>query len=70
MVSTEQLKDVLHVDGLTKRNQLLVVLACDGTPKQVARIKELAFGAGLRKAKSWNVSLELQRTKGHSPARC
>lgn len=24
----------------------------------------LAFGAGLRKAKSWNVSLELQRTKG------
>lgn len=60
----DQLKDLLHREGLTRRDQLLIVLACEGTPKKVAETKKLAAEGGLRSAKNWNVSLELTRTRG------
>jgi hypothetical protein len=64
VVSVEQLPDLLHKSGLSPRDQLLIVLAVDGTTKRVAEIKRLAVASGLRKASGWNVSQELSRTKG------
>lgn len=67
MLDAGALKDILHRTGLTRRDQLLLVLSArDAKPKQVAEVRELAIAAGLRKVKNWNVSGELAKAKGQA----
>jgi hypothetical protein len=49
---------------MSRRDQLLIALACDGTSKKVAAITQLLLNAGLRGAKNWSISKELSRAKG------
>lgn len=65
MIAGDSLKDLLHVKGLTRAEQLMLCLASAGSgAKAVSEIKVLAHRAGLRKAKEWNVSDILSRTRG------
>lgn len=64
MLRPEQLKDFLHRKGLSRLDQLLIVLSSGAGPTKVADIKKIAASGGLRKANSWNVSDVLSRGKG------
>jgi hypothetical protein len=65
MLPRDALKDLLHVKGLTRAEQVLLCLAAGGGgPLVVSEIKHLAISAGLRRAKEWNVSNILQRANG------
>jgi len=63
MLSRSQLKDHLH----NQHNQLvklLIILAANEIPTRVSEIRQLALDAGLRDAKTWNISRTLGRSKG------
>ena len=65
MLSESILKELLHVKGLSKTNQLLLCLAVrSGKGKEVDEIKKLASDAGLRAVRSWNVSALLGGSRG------
>lgn len=57
MLDRNQLKDILHLPGISRGQQILVCLAvAPGGPRSVAEIRDLAVGAGLTAAKGWNIS--------------
>lgn len=65
MLSEPILKELLHLKGLTKTDQLLLCLAVlPGKGKEVEEIKKLASDAGLRAARSWNISALLGGSRG------
>lgn len=65
MLSRDALKDLLHIKGLTRAEQVLLCLAAGGGgPLVVSEIKSLAVGAGLRRSQEWNISDILRRTNG------
>ena len=65
MLEASQLKQVIHLKGLTKTDQLLLCLAVDGCcPKQLLEVRELAVGAGVRGAKTWNIGGLLGGSRG------
>lgn len=65
MLAKEYLFDTLHQAGLSRKDQLLLVLAVEvDRPKQVREIVALATDAGLVRAKKWNVSDILSKSKG------
>lgn len=65
MLSRQALKDVLHRNGLTKMDQLLICLAVQAdSPKAVKDIKSLAKAGGLGAAQKWNISALLSAAKG------
>ena len=67
MLQSSALKDLLHIRGLTRGEQILLCLAVDGaTPRSVSDIKRLAQNAGLRRVKDWNVSDMLSRLNGQA----
>lgn len=57
MLSRETLKELLHSDGLSRTDKLLLCLAADnGKPKSVETIRDIAVSAGLPAIQKWNVS--------------
>ena len=65
MLLQSKLKNVVHGDGLTRKQQLLLCLAVEAdTPKAPAEVRSLALAAGLRGAKTWNVSAILATLTG------
>lgn len=67
MLPSSVLKDLLHIRGLTRGEQVLLCLAVDAaTPRSVADIKRLAQSAGLRRVRDWNVSDMLARMNGQA----
>jgi hypothetical protein len=57
LVKSEQLKDLVHNPGLTRRQKLMLVLASgNGTGLSASEIRTRAIQAGLREAGNWNIS--------------
>jgi hypothetical protein len=67
LLTAEALTELLHQPALGKTDKLLLCLAVDdGRPKAVKEIKSLAVRAGLRAAKTWNVSDLLSKSAGRA----
>lgn len=65
MLSITALKDLLHKEGISNHDRLLLCLAADPLqPRTVAQIREVATLAGFGRAKSLNVSTYLGRATG------
>jgi hypothetical protein len=59
------LKQLLHLKGLSKTDQLLLCLAVDNArPKAINEVRDLAMDSGVRAAKTWNVSALLAGSRG------
>jgi len=60
-----ELKPALHKPGLSRADQVLILLlAGDGDPKTVTYLRAAAIAGGVRGAKSWNLSAALSNLKG------
>lgn len=60
-----ELKELVHRDGITQRDQLLLILESqDLAPKSVKQVKQLALELGLRWIGRANVSDRLSKTNG------
>ena len=56
------LVDILQMSDLSRADKLLLCLAVDSKrPKQVREIRDIAYKAGLREVKKWNVSDYLRK---------
>lgn len=67
MVSIDDLKNSLHDPKLELKDRLLLCLAgCTDRVSSVAQVKRVAERAGMRDAKTCNVSLYLSRNNGQS----
>lgn len=65
MLTKESLEDLLQSEELSNTDKLLLCLSIDAQKeKQVKEILTIAMEAGLRSAKSWNISRYLSGTKG------
>ncbi|GAB4512727.1 MAG: hypothetical protein Tsb0026_16840 [Sulfuricaulis sp.] len=65
MLDQSSLKDLLHQSELSNTDRLLLCLGVqEGAPKTVAEITKIATSAGLAKAKGWNISSYLAKSKG------
>jgi hypothetical protein len=65
LLAKSSLKDLLHMQGMSKTDKVLLCLAVEAdSPKSVKQIKEIAQDAGLSVMKNWNVSNLLARSKG------
>lgn len=65
MLDQVSLKRLINQPALSRFDALLLCLATlDASPKTVSEVRTLATGAGLRKAKSWNISDILGRSRG------
>jgi len=65
LLLSETLKDILHQEGLSRKDQLLLILGCDiDKPKTILQIKRLASSSGLRAVQKWNVSSTLSSYRG------
>ena len=57
MLTPDQLKQVVHVDGRSRRDAALLILAVDRkSPKNLAAIRTLGKSAGVRQIEKWNLS--------------
>ena len=57
MINKEKLKDLLSSSSYTNSDKLLICLAVDPLgPQEVKDLRSAAVGAGLRKARDWNIS--------------
>ncbi|MBL0372617.1 hypothetical protein JJB09_11315 [Rhizobium sp. KVB221] len=63
MLTLDELKKWLQ-RGLTRLDKLLLVLATQDKPQQVADIVAVAESVGFREPKSWNISTILSGSKG------
>lgn len=65
MLSLLTVKTLVHNGDLSQTEKLLICLAVDtDRAKQVAEVRKIAVGAGLRQASKWNISMLLSRTHG------
>lgn len=65
MLDINILKELLHQKDFSNTEKLLLCMANEvKKPKTVSEIKDIAKSSGLRKAKDWNVSSYLGKTKG------
>jgi predicted nucleotide-binding protein len=65
LVNIEQIKVLVHASGVSRLDQLLMLLAAgDGGPKTVSDVKELAETVGLRWLRKANISDRLSRCNG------
>lgn len=63
-MSEQQARDLVHVKGKTRLQQLLILLAVGDDAKPVGAIKKIASRCGLRAALSWNISDVLRKSNG------
>ncbi len=62
MLDKTLLVDLLLIPDLSRTDKLLLCLAVDSKrPKQVREIRDIAFEAGLREIKKWNISDYLRK---------
>lgn len=67
MLRRDALKALLHADGVSRTDKLLLCLGVDvDQPKSIAEIKQIAVSAGLRAAVKWNVSSLLSASRGRA----
>ena len=60
MVSLDDLRELLHHEGLSRKDMALLVLALEGTgTRSVADIKRIAGECGVPRIKKWNISQSL-----------
>jgi hypothetical protein len=65
LLEQASLKDFLHQSELSNTDRLLLCLGIQvGSPKTIAEITNIAKSAGLTKAKNWNISSYLSKSKG------
>ena len=65
MLTVDDLKSLLHRKGLTRADQLLMLVACDPPgPRKPMQLREIAVQAGLRTTHKWNISDILARETG------
>ncbi|MCH8824170.1 MAG: hypothetical protein IH984_11765 [Planctomycetes bacterium] len=65
MLTSDQLKQVVHFDNRSQRDCILIILAVDVTvAKDITTIREIGACAGVRKVKSWNISDILAKAVG------
>lgn len=62
-LSEDQAKAVIHGNGITRQQQVLIMTAVGGGEKQVDAIKKIALNVGLRAAIKWNLSDILRKSK-------
>lgn len=64
MLTEHGLKKVLHIAELSRKDKVLLFLACDSAvPKPVRAVRAIAVKAGLSEIKKWNVSDILRRSR-------
>jgi hypothetical protein len=67
VIRSEKLKDVLHVAGLDRSQQVLLCLAVDpDRPKATAEVRTIALAGGVRDANKWNLSAILGSLAGRA----
>jgi hypothetical protein len=60
LVSLEELRDLLHQEGLSRKDMALLVLALEGPgARPLADVREIAAQCGVPKLKKWNISRSL-----------
>ena len=65
MIPQASLKDLLARSEYSQKDKLLLCLGVEPLkPRAVAELRDLATGAGLRKAADWNISALLQSSSG------
>ncbi len=65
MLDTNSLKDLLHQSEISNTDRLLLCLGVkEDAAKTVSEIVAIAKAAGLAKAKNWNISSYLAKSKG------
>ncbi len=65
MLTEGHLKELIHQEGLTQLEQLLLCLAVDeNKPKPIKQIREVALKAGLTSVKTLNIASVLARSDG------
>jgi hypothetical protein len=57
-------KALLHTKGLTRRQQLLLLLAVGDHPKPLSVLKQIGLACGLRAVLKWNLSDVLRKANG------
>jgi len=65
-LSENQAKQLLHVKGRSRLQQLLILLAVGDGAKPVGTIKKIALTCGLRAAARWNLSDILRKSNGYA----
>lgn len=67
MLQSDSLKDILHQQGLSDQDKLLICLAVDvTTAKKLSVIRDLATKEGLSEIRKWNLSDKLGRSRGRA----
>ncbi|MCG8625479.1 MAG: hypothetical protein MJE68_26210 [Proteobacteria bacterium] len=64
LVETEQLKDWLYWDGISRTDRLLLILASFDEPRKPQQIRLRAANAGFKIPKSWNITDCFAESKG------
>lgn len=65
MLTSDQLKHVIHLDNRSQRDCLLLILAVDRTiPKEPSTIRTIGKNAGVRRIDKWNLTDVLGKAKG------
>lgn len=60
MVSLDELRELLHQHGLSRKDMALLILALEGAgAKSVASIRQIAAQCGVQRHKKWNISTSL-----------
>jgi hypothetical protein len=65
-LNEQQAKDLVHVEGRTRLQQLLILLAVGDGAKPLRVIKKIASNCGLRAASRWNLSDILRKSNGYA----
>ncbi len=63
-LSEQQAKDLVHMNGRSRLQQLLILLAVGGGARPAGVIKKTATKCGMRAASKWNVSDILRKSNG------
>jgi hypothetical protein len=67
VIDAGRLKDLLSSHAYSNNDKLLICMAVDPLgPRQVKELRATAVGAGLRKARDWNISRMLSAIDGHA----
>jgi hypothetical protein len=61
-ITEQQAKQLVHAEGLSRLQRILILLAVGSGAKSVSALKEIAVRCGLRAASRWNVSDVLRKS--------
>ena len=64
LLTSDQLKQIVHCEGLKRKDKALLLLAAIDPPAKIQQIESLALEVGLREVSGWNTSSILASCPG------